>query len=76
MDDILYSVVDTAKLLKISKNKTYELVKAGLLPGIKLGGLKIRKSTIEKFLADYEGYDLTDLANIKKLDFENLKDED
>ena len=36
-----------------------------MLPALKLGNLKIRKSSILEFLEKNEGKDLTDLDNIK-----------
>lgn len=68
MEDILYTVSETAKLLKTNQNYVYELIKQGFLPALKLGSLKIRKATLNSFLKKYEGQDLTDLKNIKELE--------
>ncbi len=68
MEDILYTVAETAKLLKTNPNYIYDLINKGLLPALKLGSLKIRKSALLEFLATYEGQDLTDLNNIKELE--------
>lgn len=68
MEDILYTVSETAKLLKSNTNYVYELIKQGFLPALKLGSFKIRKSSLNNFLREYEGQDLTDLKNIKKLE--------
>lgn len=68
MEDILYTVAETAKLLKTNPNYVYELIKLGFLPALKLGSFKIRKSTLISFLEKYEGQDLTDLRNIKELE--------
>lgn len=68
MEDILYTVSETAKLLKTNPNYVYELIKLGFLPALKLGSFKIRKSTLISFLEKYEGQDLTDLRNIKELE--------
>lgn len=68
MEDILYTVSETAKLLKTNTNYVYELIKQGFLPALKLGSFKIRKSSLNNFLREYEGQDLTDLKNIKKLE--------
>lgn len=65
--DSLFSVKETAKYLGISKNKVYDLIHSGLLPAIKIGGLKIRSTTLQNFLATYEGYDITDPENIRKI---------
>ena len=35
---------------------------------MKLGSYKVRVSEVERFLKEYEGYDLTDLENIKPLE--------
>lgn len=68
MEDILYTVAETAKLLKTNPNYIYELIKRGLLPALKLGSYKIRKSALIEFLITNEGKDLTDLDNIKELE--------
>ena len=64
-DRLLYSVHETAKILHSSPSYIYKLIAKGYLPAIKLGSYKIRKSTLEKFLQEYENKDLTDLSNIK-----------
>lgn len=68
MEDILYTVSETAKLLKTNQNYVYELIKQVFLPALKLGSFKIRKTTLNSFLEKYEGQDLTDLKNIKELE--------
>ena len=68
MEDVLYTVTETSKLLKTSKNYVYDLVNKGFLPALKLGNLKIRRTAILEFLEKYEGQDLTDLSNIKKME--------
>lgn len=47
--DVLYTVAETAKLLKTGVNDVYELIRAGLLPALKLSNMKIRKVTLEEF---------------------------
>ncbi|BAK97525.1 hypothetical protein OBV_03270 [Oscillibacter valericigenes Sjm18-20] len=64
---VLYTVKEVSVLLHINTGFVYQLVKAGLLPALKLGSLKIRKTAIEDFLAKYEGYDLSELDNIRLL---------
>ena len=73
MEDILYTVKETSKLLKTNPNYIYELIKKGFLPALKLGSFKIRRSAILEFLEKYEGQDLTDLNNIKVLEMEGNK---
>lgn len=68
MEDTLYTVKETAKILKVNTNRVYELINKGVLPVLKLGSYKIRKATILDFLKKYEGKDLTDLDNIKELE--------
>ena len=67
-EKILYNVIEVSKILGVGKNKVYELIEAKILPALKIGGLKIRRTALLKFVEDYEGYDLTDTNNIKKLD--------
>lgn len=67
-NDILYTVSEAAKILKIGKNLMYELVKARIIPVLKLGSYKIRKSSLERFVEEYEGYDFSNLSNITMLD--------
>ena len=68
MEDVLYTVKEVSKLLKTNTNYVYELIKKGMLPALKLGSFKIRKSALFEFLSKYEGQDLTDLNNIKELE--------
>lgn len=67
MEDILYTVKEASKLLKTSPNYVYELVRKGMLPALKLGSFKIRRSTLLNFVEQNEGKDLTDLDNISNL---------
>ena len=66
-DRVIYSVHDVAKMLHSSPNYIYSLIDKGFLPAIKLGSIKILKSTLEKFLIENEGNDLSDINNIKKI---------
>lgn len=50
---LLYSVEEVAIVLKSNKDYVYNLIKAGVLPAIKLGRLKVLKSTLEQFLKEY-----------------------
>ena len=74
MEDVLYTVSETAKLLKTNPNYIYELIKRGMLPALKLGSLKVRKTALIEFLSKYEGKDLTDLNNIRNLQINNEKE--
>ncbi|MDU4953446.1 MAG: helix-turn-helix domain-containing protein [Clostridium sp.] len=68
MEEILYTVKETSKILKTNTDYVYSLIKKGYLRCLKLGSYKIRKSTIDEFLAKYEGFDLSDLDNVKELE--------
>lgn len=67
MDEVL-TVKEVAQILKVNVHKVYDLIRVGLLPALKLGSLKVRKESLEKFLADYDGYDLSDLSAPIRLD--------
>ena len=66
-EKLLYTVKETAYILGCNVHLVYNLVNKGLLPALKLGSLKIRKASIEKFLDKYDGMDLTNLDNIVAL---------
>jgi excisionase family DNA binding protein len=68
MEDVLYTVSEVAKLIKTNPAYVYELIKAGHLQVLKLGSMKIRRTTLLEFLEKYEGYDLTNPYEVKKLD--------
>lgn len=68
MDErLIYTVQEVASILHSSPNFIYELIRKGYLPAIKLGSLKVLKSTLERFLIQNEGKDLSDLNNIRKV---------
>ncbi|KXG75583.1 helix-turn-helix domain-containing protein [Thermotalea metallivorans] len=66
--DILYTVAEVAELVKCNNAYIYSLIKAGLLPALKLGSMKIRRTALLEFLEKYEGKDLTDPFNIKDIE--------
>ena len=66
MEQMLYTVAEVATILKTNKTYVYNLINSGLLPALKLGSLKIRKASLEEFLKNYDGMDLTDLTDIKQ----------
>ena len=68
MTEMLYTVKEVADILKTNENYVYELHKSGLLRFLKIGRLKCRKSTLEEFLAKYDGKDLTDPYNVKEVE--------
>ena len=66
------SVTDVVKRLKTDKATVYELIKRGLLRALKLRSLKISNSEVNRFLRVYQGMDLSDLDNIKEIEFKEL----
>lgn len=73
-DRLVYTVQEVAKILHSSPNYIYTLIEKGYLPALKLGSIKILKSTLEKFLVENEGKDFSDLTSIKTLNV-NLGDD-
>lgn len=67
MEDVLYTVLEVSKLIKCNTNYVYSLINNGLLPALKLGSMKVRRSTLLEFLEKYEGKDLTNPNNIVEL---------
>lgn len=74
-DTLIYTVKETAKILHSSPNYVYELIAKGYLPAIKLGSIKIIKQSLEKFLIENQGNDLSDLNNVTKINIEANKNE-
>lgn len=70
LEDVLYTVSEVAELLKTNENYVYKLIKAKLLPCLKLGRIKVRKQAILNFLELNEGKDLTDPENVKEIDYD------
>lgn len=67
-ETIIYTVKEIAKILHTSPNYVYKLIDKGYLPAIRLGSIKVLKSSLDKFLEENEGNDLSDVNEIKKLD--------
>lgn len=74
MEDMLYTVPEVAKILKTNVDYVYSLQKSGLLKFMKIGRLKCRKSTLEAFLARFDGLDVTDPFNIKEVGTDEERD--
>ena len=62
---MIYTVNEVSKILGVNRNCVYNLINSGILKTMKLGRLKITNSSLTEFLNNYDGYDLTDLTNIK-----------
>lgn len=67
MEDIVYTVKETSKLLKTDEPTVRRLIEKGFLKALKLGRLKIRKTEIERFLEWAECKDLTNFDNVTEL---------
>ena len=65
--NVLYTVKEVAQLLKTNIDYVHKLRKSRLLPFLKIGQYKVRKQSLELFLEQYEGTDLTDPFNVKEL---------
>lgn len=66
--EMLFTVKETAQILKTNVDYVHKLRKSGLLPFIKLGSYKVRKEALEQFLKDYDGMDLTNPFHVKEIE--------
>ena len=58
MDQVLYTVSETAELLKVNRNSVYDLLRKNIIRGIKIGSLKITRKELLDFLERNNGKDL------------------
>ena len=63
-EKILYTVREVSELLHTKQGFVYDLIRAGLLPALKLGAYKVRREALYKFLEENEGMDLRDPTNV------------
>lgn len=63
----LHPMTEVAKILGVSRNDAYELVKHGHLNALKLGRLKVSTFELEDFMKRSAGQDFSDLNNVKPL---------
>lgn len=66
--EMVYTVKEVSEILRCGRNYVYKLIESGQLKSMKLGSVKIRKSTLEEFLAKWDGWDLSDPYNPKELE--------
>ena len=71
MKEELLTVKETAEVLKCGLNYVYELINKGLLPCMKLGHIKIRRSSLDEFILKYSNMDLSNLDDIKEIEVYN-----
>ena len=64
----LLPISEVSKILGISKNDTYDLVKHGHIQALKLGRLKVSTFELEDFMKRNAGKDFSDLENITALE--------
>lgn len=70
--DYLMETPEIAKLLGCNKNFVGELIKYGLLTALKFNRIRrVRKTTFNKFLEDFDGCDLHELVQSKKIAYLN-----
>lgn len=67
MDELL-TVKEVSEILKTNPAFVYKLHNSGLLKFLKLGNLKCRRKSLDEFLATWDGYDVTDPWNPKKVE--------
>ena len=70
MEEMLYTVKEVARILKTNPSYVYKLHNSGILTFMKIGSLKCRKSTLERFLAKYDGHDISDPWNVRLVEQE------
>ena len=61
-EKMIYTTHEVAKILHTSPNYVYALIDNGYLPSIKLGSIKILKSSLEEFLNNNLGKDLSNIT--------------
>ena len=69
MEDILYTVSEVSELIKTNTEYVYKLIRAGLLPVLKLGSYKVRRTALIEFLSKYEGKDVTNPTEVKEIEW-------
>ncbi|MCI7767923.1 MAG: helix-turn-helix domain-containing protein [Oscillospiraceae bacterium] len=55
VDKMIYTVKEVSEIIHTNPAYVYSLIKSGLLPALKLGSYKIRKTALQNFLEDNEG---------------------
>lgn len=68
---MLYTVKETSRILKCNVNLVYTLINTGLLKSLKLGSRKVRDRTLEEFLDKYDGQDIDEIIEQKRLENQN-----
>lgn len=58
--DELLSVAEVGKILGVGKNFANMLVQSGVIRGLRLNGMKVRRRELESWMQAMDGMDLTD----------------
>jgi hypothetical protein len=66
--DELISAKEASIILNTDENFVNTLIKAGILPYLKLRTRKIRRFALDEFMKKYEGWDISDPYNPKKIE--------
>ncbi len=69
---LIYTVKEVSKILHTSPGYIYNLIRAGVLPALKLGSYKVRKEALDAFLEKFEGKDVSDPYEITDLQTDDL----
>lgn len=67
MEELL-TVKECSVILKTSPDYVYRLIDNGLLKCLRIGRIKVRRSALDELIRSYEGYDITDPNEIKKME--------
>lgn len=62
---MIYTVAEVSKILGVNKNCIYNLINEGIIKTLKLGRQKITLNSLLEFFDNYDGYDLSNLSEIK-----------
>ena len=74
MTEMLYTVKEVSQILKCNTDYVHKLRRSGLLKFMKLGSFKVRKTELDRFLADSEGKDLTNPDNVTDLEYYKIQE--
>lgn len=64
-EELLYTISEVAKILKINKNFVYTLINNGHLRSIKLGCRKVTRKALLEFPDKYDGMDFDQILASK-----------
>ena len=64
-NELLYTISEVSKILKVNKNYVYALINDGHLKSIKLGCRKVTRKALLEFLDKYDGLDFDKALCVK-----------